>query len=74
MTRAQGLILRAGILEQHRDAPGGVDVHLAADLAHAEHDRLDPGRLALGLLVAREVGGGRVGLQHDALAGHPGER
>ena len=35
----------------------GADVHLAADLAHAEDERLHPGDFALGRLVGGEVGG-----------------
>ena len=49
MAHQQRLILHTSVLQQHRDAPGGADIHLAADLAHPQHDALDPGRFALGL-------------------------
>src|SRR6478752_3980217 len=70
----EGLVLGTGVFEQQRDALARADVHLPADLAHAENDRLDPGRLALGRRVGGELLGARVGREHDSRPLHAGER
>ena len=49
-------------------------VEFAADLADAEHDRLQRRDLALGVRVGRKLRGARVGLEHHARAVAAGER
>ena len=74
MTLRVGLLRGAGIAQQQRDAPPRADVHLAADLAHAEDHRLQPGGLALGGLIGRVVRRLRVGGEHHGGAADAGER
>ena len=59
-----------GALEQHVQVFAGRNLHLAPDLADAQHEVADPVEFRLGVFVHREVRRDRVGLVADGPASH----